>query len=530
VGAKSKLGYRAAALTDVGVLREQNEDAVLLDRAAGAFAVVDGMGGHAGGQKAAELALEALKKGLKETRKDPERRVREAIAQANRAIHDGRKRYPEYHEMACVLTALVIDQGRVTAGHVGDTRLYKLQGDRLTQISIDHSPVGELVRAGRLTEEEAMRHPHRNLVLRDVGSTPRSPDEPGFIDIYKFDFEPDAALLLCSDGLCDQVPPADILALVKQNAPAVKKICEVLVERSNRAGGKDNVSVVIVLGPQFAAARGARSDDSTERLDDEEDETAGDEAGSPIAWLAGFLLLLALGTAGWYWWNRPAAKPEPSPDVAPRQIVVDAFGTEDATHTKTLQAALARALPGTVIEIRAAEYTGPFTLVNGVALRGERGATLRAPGSAAVLQAEGLSENVSLTGLHIAAEGALRGVAARASTVSLRDVKIAGAREAAVLAEKESTVDIAASELEIPAGASGVVATASAVTLKDNKIRCAVAATTRALEFRQAAGAYRVVEESNTFPGCDEKRILRDPPPPAPPKPPAKPVPGRKRV
>lgn len=523
---KSKMAYKAASLTDRGVIREQNEDAVLEDRRHEAFAVIDGMGGHAGGQKAAELALAALRDGLKDQRKPPERRVREAIAQANRAIFEGRQRYPEYHEMACVLTALVLEQGRATAGHVGDTRLYKIQGERLTQISVDHSPVGELVRAGRLSEEEAMHHPNRNLVLRDVGSMLRSPDEPGFIDTYRFDFEPDAALLIASDGLCDQVPPADIVALVRQHAPAVRKIAQALVERSNRAGGKDNVSVVIILGPQFAPrVRGSRPDDSTERLDEDEDDVD-DEAGSPLAWLAGLLLLVALGAAGWWWWNRPAAAPVAAENAAPRQITVDAFGPEDATHTRSLQAALARALPGTVIEMRAAEYVGPFALVNGVAIRGEVGTALTAPaGSANVLSAEGLTENVSLTGLRIVADGALRGLAVKASTVSLRDVRIAGAKETGVWAEKESTVEVQSSEILIPAGAMGVSSTASTVTLKENKFQCAAAATTRAYEVRQVAGAYRIVDENNTFPGCDPKRIVRDPPPVAPAKPTAK---GRK--
>jgi PPM family protein phosphatase len=520
--AKSKMAYKAASLTDRGVMREQNEDAVLQDRRNEAFAVIDGMGGHAGGQKAAELALAALREGLKDQRKPPERRVREAIAQANRAIYEGRQRYPEYHEMACVLTALVLEQGRATAGHVGDTRLYKIQGDRLTQISIDHSPVGELVRAGRLTEEEAMRHPNRNLVLRDVGSALRSPDEPGFIDVYRFDFEPDAALLLASDGLCDQVPPAEIVAIVRQHAPAVRKIAAALVERSNRAGGKDNVSVVIVQGPQFAPRTG-RADDSTERLDDDADD-GDDEAGAPWAWVAGLLALVALVTAGWWWWQRPASVPVVTNDVAPRQITVDAFGAEDATHTRSLATALSRALPGTVIEVRAAEYLGPFALANGVTVRGEVGTALKAPaGSAHVLSAEGLTENVSLSGLRIQAEGALRGLAVKASTVSLRDVRLAGAKEAAVLAEKESTVEVQASEILVPAGATGLLSTASTVTLRDNKFQCAVAASTRAWEVRQTAGAYRFVDENNTFPGCDVKRMLRDLPSPVKPAP-VKPV------
>ena len=105
--------------------------------------------------------------------------------------------------MACVLTAAVIRDGRAMVGHVGDTRLYKLRSGRIEKVTRDHSPVGEREDARELSELDAMQHPRRNEVYRDVGSEPHEPGDPDFIDIHEVPFEPDAALLLCSDGLTD---------------------------------------------------------------------------------------------------------------------------------------------------------------------------------------------------------------------------------------------------------------------------------------------------------------------------------------
>ena len=111
--------------------------------------------------------------------------------------------------MACVLTVAVVENGRATIGHVGDTRLYKLRDDRIEKVTRDHSPVGEREDSKELSELQAMRHPRRNEVYRDVGSEPHEPDGPEFVDIEEIPFETDAALLLCSDGLSDLVESCD---------------------------------------------------------------------------------------------------------------------------------------------------------------------------------------------------------------------------------------------------------------------------------------------------------------------------------
>src|SRR5206468_5349657 len=122
-------------------------------------------------------------------------RVREAITVANNEIRRMASLRPEWRGMACVLTVVVVDDGRAIVGHVGDTRLYKLRNGRIEKATRDHSPVGEREDAHEISEIEAMRHPRRNEVYRDVGSEAHEPSDPDFVDLCEITFEPDAALL-----------------------------------------------------------------------------------------------------------------------------------------------------------------------------------------------------------------------------------------------------------------------------------------------------------------------------------------------
>ena len=157
--------------------------------------------------------------------------------------------------MACVLTVVVVKDGTATIGHVGDTRLYKIRDGRIEKITRDHSPIGEREDAKELSEFEAMRHPRRNEVYRDVGSEPHSPGDAEFVDVQEIPFEPDAALLLCSDGLSDLVDSTSILRTVAHLAGDPEGVVRALLESANAAGGKDNVTVVYVEGERFAAVQ-----------------------------------------------------------------------------------------------------------------------------------------------------------------------------------------------------------------------------------------------------------------------------------
>jgi serine/threonine protein phosphatase PrpC len=255
------------AATDVGLLRHSNEDRYWADPERGVFLVVDGVGGHAAGQKAAETAVEEIRESLLRSQGDPEDRVRNAIACANNRIFDSTLENPEYRGMACVLTLALVENGEITIGHVGDSRLYLVWNGAMRKLTSDHSPVGEEEDAGELAEDEAMQHPRRNEIFRDVGSRPRTAAEPDFIEIRECRFRPGAAILLCSDGLTDQVPAARLREIIEQYDGDADRVACSLVEAANLAGGRDNATAVFVAGPDFRGRTGAtRARFATTRL------------------------------------------------------------------------------------------------------------------------------------------------------------------------------------------------------------------------------------------------------------------------
>ncbi|WP_457652968.1 PP2C family protein-serine/threonine phosphatase [Rhodocaloribacter sp.] len=241
---------RAFGATDAG-RRERNEDRFLCDPAHGLFMVVDGVGGHAAGDVAAEIARDLVSMRLRYRSGAVEERMHRAITTANRAIFHESRSHPARRGMACVLTAAVVEDGVVTVGHVGDTRLYVIRPGGIEKVTRDHSPVGVREDAGDLSEWEAMLHPRRNEILRDVGSAPRAPGDEDFIDLYRFPFDPASALLLCTDGLTDLVPSEVLHETVTAHAGRPERSVAALIRLANDAGGPDNVTVVVVEGEAF---------------------------------------------------------------------------------------------------------------------------------------------------------------------------------------------------------------------------------------------------------------------------------------
>jgi serine/threonine protein phosphatase PrpC len=249
----TKSAWRAGVASDPGRQRPVNEDRVFADESRGVFVVVDGMGGHAAGEVAAETALQALQDRIDSFNRGQglEREIREAISAANAAIYQLAQEHSEYSGMACVLTLAIARDDRVTVGHVGDSRLYLAWNGELRKLTSDHSPVGEQEDSGELTEQEAMQHPRRNEVYRDVGSQLHDPHDPEFIETKTVLFRPDAALLLCSDGLSDVLTAAQISSIVERYEGDPDEVAQALIDAANQAGGKDNISVVFVPGTEF---------------------------------------------------------------------------------------------------------------------------------------------------------------------------------------------------------------------------------------------------------------------------------------
>ena len=248
----------AAARTHPGRVRLNNEDLPVLDAARGVFGVIDGIGGQAGGEVAAATARDVILQRLARPIGTAAERVREAIAIANNEIYRraaalGRSS-PAW---AASSRSRSCADGRLTIGHVGDTRLYKIRPDGIRKLTRDHSPVGELEDAGELPEPEAMRHPRRHEVFRDIGTVYRDKDEQEFVDVIEEPLEPDAAILLCSDGLSDMLPAATIAHIVRQHAGSPERVVEALVAAANDAGGRDNITVVYAEMPLVRRARWA---------------------------------------------------------------------------------------------------------------------------------------------------------------------------------------------------------------------------------------------------------------------------------
>ena len=244
---------QAACRSDPGRIRGNNEDLPLVDAARGVFGVIDGVGGSAAGEVAAAIARDVILNRLSRPLGTPGERVREAIAIANNEIFRRAERAPELRGMTCVVTLSIVAGDRLTIGHVGDSRLYAMTPQGLRKLTHDHSPVGEREDAREISEMEAMHHPRRNELFRDVGGALHDKDEDDFVEVTEAEWGPDCALLLCTDGLTDMVPAATIERLVRLHAGHPQQVVDVLVAAANEAGGHDNVTVVYAEGPAFAA-------------------------------------------------------------------------------------------------------------------------------------------------------------------------------------------------------------------------------------------------------------------------------------
>jgi PPM family protein phosphatase len=400
-----KTTVRCAGASDPGKVRRNNEDAFHIDAERGIFLVVDGIGGQAAGEKAAAVAVERVRARLERQTGTTEQRVREAITMANNEILRLARGNPEWDGMACVLTLVVLENGSAVAGHVGDSRLYQIRSGKIRKITHDHSPVGEREDSRELSEVEAMRHPRRNEVFRDVGSQQHTPDDVDFIELQRFAFDPDSALVLCSDGLSDQVPSAEIRAAVERGAGNPEAAVGELIAAANRAGGKDNVTVLVVEGEQFTAPP-------------EPPATPRSDVLPRIAiFAAGFLLAAVLG-----WFTRSLWQPAPV-TIAPRVIAV----------TSGIAAAMAEARPGDTVEVPQGEYREQVRLKDGVTLRARvsREPVLRAaPMSAGpAVIAEGV-KGARLSGFRIVADRDAplsTGILLRDSAVEIDDVEVKGA-------------------------------------------------------------------------------------------------------
>jgi protein phosphatase len=226
----------AGARSDVGCIRQHNEDALIV--APPLYAVADGMGGHAAGEVASEIAIQTLVQNAPSIA-DGDVLIA-AMQAANLAIIEATKRGVGKSGMGTTLTALIVDGDHALIGHVGDSRVYLLRNNSLTQLTEDHSLVAELVAIGELTPEQAAIHPKRSIITRALGN-----DRNLSVDIYRVSLNPQDRILLCTDGLSGMLSDNEICAILNGKGDP-QTIADRLTNAALAAGGSDNVSVIVV--------------------------------------------------------------------------------------------------------------------------------------------------------------------------------------------------------------------------------------------------------------------------------------------
>ena len=233
------MSLRTAHLTHPGRKRRHNEDSYVHEPPL--FAIADGMGGAKAGEVASGLAVEALQL-RPDVSGDGESYVVDLIQEANRRVYDRAHEDAEASGMGTTMTVALVDaeHGRVVFGHVGDSRAYRIRDDHLEQLTDDHSLVGELIRSGKLTREEADVHPQRSVITRALGTDPNVD-----VDTFAVETQPGDIFLLCSDGLSGMVSDEEICDIIV-HSPDLEQAAQRLVERANENGGEDNCTVVLL--------------------------------------------------------------------------------------------------------------------------------------------------------------------------------------------------------------------------------------------------------------------------------------------
>ena len=242
-----------AGLSDVGRLRQNNEDSLAWDAAANVAVLADGMGGYNAGEVASKMAVDHVMQRMVQWAKDDEvpttlrvlKRVMEAsVDEANREIFNAAHTNPAYAGMGTTLVFLSFAlDGRVVVGHAGDSRAYRLREGSLSQLTRDHSLLQEQVDAGLLTPEQVHAFGYRNFITRALGV-----EDAVVLDINDFDLREGDVYLLCSDGLTDMVDDVDI-ATVLTGDGSLDQRASTLIDWANRNGGRDNVTVLLVEVP-----------------------------------------------------------------------------------------------------------------------------------------------------------------------------------------------------------------------------------------------------------------------------------------
>ncbi len=257
---------KSVAQSDTGKVREHNEDAIGTEPDIGLYVLADGMGGYNAGEVASGIAVKTIMNLVREAYQvqdlsgidrttglmRPSIILRDAILRANKIIHQTSKTQPQCEGMGTTVVAALFYNDRIITAHVGDSRLYRLRGDRFEQLTMDHSLLQELVDRGFYSQEEAARSTNKNYVTRALGV-----EATVEVDVREHRAEKGDHYVLCSDGLSDMVEDEDIQLTISTFGDNLDIIAKQLVQLSNEHGGRDNISVVLAhVIDSFPAHRG----------------------------------------------------------------------------------------------------------------------------------------------------------------------------------------------------------------------------------------------------------------------------------
>jgi protein phosphatase len=231
-------------LSDPGLLRSTNQDAYYIDPGGRFFVVADGMGGHAGGQEASRIATQIIQAYLEEhweTAEPPHVMLEQAFLKANQAILQDQRQHPERSDMGTTAVAIMFrEDHQPWCAHIGDSRLYRLRGSKLDQITEDHTWVARAMKVGEITPDQARMHPLRHVLAQCLGR-----EDLRQVDVQSLQTQPGDRLLLCSDGLTEELSD-QIIASHLKSIRACEKAATSLVNAAKDKGGRDNITVVIV--------------------------------------------------------------------------------------------------------------------------------------------------------------------------------------------------------------------------------------------------------------------------------------------
>jgi protein phosphatase len=255
--------YEICAQTDLGLVRKNNEDAVVFDVNTGLCLLADGMGGYNAGEVASGMAVAFINSemgrwlaqaGVQSTAKEVRRAMEICVENANHSILHAARSNRQYLGMGTTLVMGVFQGSRLMLGHIGDSRCYRLRGQELVQLTKDHSLLQEQIDAGLLTPEQAQTAQNKNLITRALGV-----EDDVLLEVTEHRLEPGDICLMCSDGLSDMVRDADMALILRDASSTLAQKTLALVQAAKDGGGRDNIAVLLVQVTEDSVRRGLLS-------------------------------------------------------------------------------------------------------------------------------------------------------------------------------------------------------------------------------------------------------------------------------